>query len=284
MRLGQLSRKINAKTSEIISFIEKDFNDTIEDHPNTKVPDIYIARIEQFFLLQQSEIIEEVKDSTSPKDKQDELQTDVLKEHEALESPEESVTEQIIEAPNQAHNDQNTLNEDEAGDDEADDENHLIIEDGVIKAPKPKFEGVKVVGKIDLPEPKETEPKETEAVDEENQDASTDNISTAQTKRRKNKPKNRNDKRKGTNRKPVVSFEEQKKKEQEAYIKQQELKKKKEKEHKRKNYESMMKEKKQTKKSVSKKNSKKKNKSVTSTEQKKQPTTIFGKFLRWLNT
>ena len=281
MRLGQLSRKINTSTSEIISFIENDFNETLEDHPNTKVPDIYITRIEQFFLLRKAEITNKIEDTNAELGEQEAQQPNDSKESEVLESPNKTITEEVVETE-----ETETIEPDAIDNDDDDEANDLIIEDGVIKAPKPKVEGVKVVGKIDLPKPKEEDQNEEE-VDQENQDASIEKKSTTKPILRDKNPKNRKRTRKGSRSKPVVSFEEQKKKEKEAYIKQQELKKQKEKELKRKNYESMMQEKKQSKKTVSKKNKKKNNKNINSAEQRKkakQPTTIFGKFLRWLNT
>jgi hypothetical protein len=58
MRLGQLSRKINIKSTDIVEFIEKEFNDTIKNHPNCKVPDEYLTSIQSNFL------IEDIEDST----------------------------------------------------------------------------------------------------------------------------------------------------------------------------------------------------------------------------
>ncbi|MBW6483410.1 MAG: hypothetical protein K0B10_10170 [Vicingaceae bacterium] len=45
MRLGQLARKINTKTSQIVSFLEKEKNVILNIHPNSKIPDAFIDEI-----------------------------------------------------------------------------------------------------------------------------------------------------------------------------------------------------------------------------------------------
>lgn len=45
MRLGQLARKINTKTSQIVSFLEKEKSVILNIHPNSKIPDAFVDEI-----------------------------------------------------------------------------------------------------------------------------------------------------------------------------------------------------------------------------------------------
>lgn len=49
MRLGQLARKINTKTSQIVSFLEKEKNVILNIHPNSKIPDEFVDEIILYF-------------------------------------------------------------------------------------------------------------------------------------------------------------------------------------------------------------------------------------------
>jgi len=49
MRLGQLARKINTKTSQIVSFLEKEKNVILNIHPNSKIPDAFVDEIILYF-------------------------------------------------------------------------------------------------------------------------------------------------------------------------------------------------------------------------------------------
>ena len=49
MRLAQLSRKLNIKPSEIVSFIEENFNEKIENDRNTKISSDFTTEIINHF-------------------------------------------------------------------------------------------------------------------------------------------------------------------------------------------------------------------------------------------
>lgn len=270
MRLGQLSRKLNVKSGEIIALVEKKFDVTIKDHPNCKIPDEFLVDLLSHFEANrpstEKELVEEVEEKNA--------ETPSVEEEKKVADSSEN------EAPN--------TNEEISASNLEDEDYELIIEEGIIKAPKPEIEGVKVVGKIDLPEPKkgseeekEQENNETDSADSsESLDRTEEQKKTVRSRAqgKKNRPKRKTRK--------VLSHEEKKKREEERYRKEQEAKKKREKELKRKNYEKLMREKAAS--VTSKKSSKhKKKRSTKSTKReaiKEEPRTLWGKFMRWLNT
>jgi hypothetical protein len=292
MRLGQLSRKINIKSTDIVEFIEKEFNDTIKNHPNCKVPDEYLTSIQSNFL------IEDIEDSTHEEEESlDEITTKEPVEITSEPEPTEQQNEADDDDQEEIKHDEPTEKEDKSDsvkdiDTEDNDVHELIIEEGVIKAPKPEVEGIKVVGKIDLPEPNE---ETSESAEEDNSEGDVEKAHVPQdTPVKKDIDSNREDKnkdkrspnKKKSNSKSRPSLEEKKKRQEERYKKEQAAKKKREKEKKKENYEKMMKEKSSApKKSIAKKQ-KKSNKKPDSQNKvsKDQPKTIWGKFMRWLNT
>ena len=123
MRLGQLARKLALKPIEIVGFLAKQ-NIMIEDGGNTKLEDGHVALILQKFAPKH---LEEPRPKAQPT-----IQspgTPIIVENDVV------VTEVQISAS-------------ETSEEE-------IIE--VIKAPKVELSGLKVLGKIELPEPKKKE-------------------------------------------------------------------------------------------------------------------------------
>merc|ERR1711916_228389 len=182
--MGQLSRKINVKSSEIVDFIEKEFNDSIKNHPNCKIPDEYITRIESNFLI---ETPTSENDDGSP---QDDGPADEILEEQTIEAKQEDQTKEVDEDAEA----EVSTDEDDSTDELPED---LIIEEGVIKAPKPEIEGVKVVGKIDLPEPKvkEEDENEEESENDNSEEDSEDKKESRPTRRKKNKRSSQRKKR-----------------------------------------------------------------------------------------
>ena len=118
MRLAQISRKLNIKPKEILDFAQSKLDKNISIAPNTMLPEEVVEQIIEHFTSQKEVVINESLQIDS--------NTEKITDEDKIIEPTESSTE----------------------------ETDLIIEDGVIKAPKIEVEGVKVVGKIDLPEKK----------------------------------------------------------------------------------------------------------------------------------
>lgn len=134
MRLGQLSRKINTKPTEILAYIKNEFDVELGTHLNTKVDDTLAEKVITKFgkvdsvpdVAEVPELEEvEVIDSTSTTESTEEASSKVP---ESI----EPVTEYAI---------QQDVNPE------------VIAKAPLIKAPKVELSGPTVVGKIDLPPP-----------------------------------------------------------------------------------------------------------------------------------
>ncbi|MBK9191961.1 MAG: hypothetical protein IPM77_10845 [Crocinitomicaceae bacterium] len=127
MRLGQLSRKLDIKPSEIASFIKSEFNTDVDQDLNTRLEDAHVDALEKKY---GSSIISESHQSHtlhSP--------IEVPHYHEATHEPvvvSEPEKDPFIPLP-------------------------VDPDAELIKAPKIKLDGLKVVGKIELPEKKQKE-------------------------------------------------------------------------------------------------------------------------------
>lgn len=142
MRLAQLARKIAVKPSEIVTFLAT-HSVTIEDSSNAKITEDHVHLILKHFVPE--ELIEEAKAAEEGQ---------APPQHQALEQPEESK----VEMPSAVLASTETI--------EAEGENTPSSE--VIKPIKVELPGLKVVGKIDLPEPKKKEEGKGDAVEVEN--------------------------------------------------------------------------------------------------------------------
>jgi hypothetical protein len=145
MRLGQLSRKLNISTSEIINFLASK-NIAIGEDSNTKLEDAHAHWITEKFA---PHLVEAVDASIS----EENVVTEIT-EKSPIQVP--SQTQAIIEGTSQevASMDEPTLPE-------------------VIKVPKIELSGLKVLGKIELPEKKK---KETTTVSTESPTEGTEQL------------------------------------------------------------------------------------------------------------
>lgn len=294
MRLGQLSRKIAVKPAEIVSFLKETYKIEMSSHPNSKVNDEYIDPIITHFKTDDVTDLEVQEESTSQDEidktaeKVDQINAAVsVEEKNEIDAPIAEVSKISTEQENETENDP-TKEEDiteEKSEAFYEEEADLNLVDGIIKAPKVEVEGIKVVGKIELPEKPKDEPEESET---ENQDeVSEEDESTAKNEVKQYKEptpkKKRSQQRKG--KRKTITYEEQKEREQLIYEKKREAAEKKRKEQKRLNYEKLMQQKAAKANVSSKKKTKKKLQNKTTTETNKpEPKTLWGKFLRWLNT
>lgn len=121
MRLGQLARKLSIRQSEIVDFLQHQ-NIQIEDGSNTRLEDSYVVLImKQYAPAREEEVIAELAN-----EKQTEERIEAVKEED---QPMPVLPELNDEKPE------------------------------VIRVPKIELSGLKVVGKIELPEPRKKEDK-----------------------------------------------------------------------------------------------------------------------------
>jgi len=304
MRIGLLARKHDIPVQEILDFLEEETGE--EFHANSKLYDSVELLVNEHFDLgpeqtpseESEEIVSEseVDDQTESTDEL-EVETHVISDDP--ETPEEDIaaadgdiglpeekseTEPDIQSE---HIDPTPPNEDEIilSDQliemmESEDQPADLERIKLIKAPKKELSGLKVVGKIDLPEPKKKETKK-EPEDKE--------VVTERDLRDYRYPPKKK-------RKPLTEEEKEKrrlraKKKKEEYEARQEKRRKQKEERERKarqeaHYQQTLKRT-QTKKTS---NQPKKQKSLPSDSKKQteesrpKPKTVLGKFWRWLNT
>lgn len=145
MRLGQLSRKLELSTSKIVAFIEKEFEVSLENHPNTKVDDAFLERIESEFKVEKpkhaEKTINKELESTKETIPAAEKTEPVLEQTDAIEVEKKS-QDPVIETEQTA-----TTPEAEIKTEVKTEE----VEIELIKAPKPELKQIKVLRTIELP-------------------------------------------------------------------------------------------------------------------------------------
>jgi len=243
MRLGQLARKLALRPAEISAFLLQ-HNIRIDEGANTRLEQDHVVLLLKQFApteINPAQFIEA---------------EDNNEEFVDIEPREESTPVTLgIEAV-----EQDPITE--------------VSPTKVIKAPKIELSGLKVLGKIELPEPKKKEPKSTTETESSPEKASSVEPSSKPGKQafqRRTKPDNRP-------RKNPIALQREREA-QEEKLKKQELAKR-EKEKRTEYYQRRM-------KSVPTKAAKLINEpveSLSAEELREPPKTLFGKFLRWLTT
>lgn len=260
MRLGQLSRKLDVDSEAIVKLIEKNFRE-VNNHPNIKISDEELEFVVQHFAPAQLEP-EESKEA------------DVVTEDVAENTPVEDATEEEPKTEKPAFVE--ALRPKVITLEEEFNEKKKELE--TFKAEKPELEGLKVVGKIDLPEPKPKAPKEPK---EENTPNDSQTINERGLRQRNQKKGNR----KNNNRNPVEAArkraENQLKREKEAHLKKL-------KEQKKKHYEETVKAKIADKPKKKKKKKFVEQQAVQATQQSSKHQTPKSsnpivRFWKWLN-
>ena len=161
MRLGQLSRQTGLRSAEIVDFLA-DQKIIIKSGSNAKVDNEYVELVYSGFNLQPPVDVEEKKvEPTEPES-----------ESESQDSSEADVVIEDIPLSRDAHSEINELFDGLEEEEEFSAEEVTAIKEKIeaqkiakeeadrpenpnlIKAPKVSLQGLKVVGKIDLPEPK----------------------------------------------------------------------------------------------------------------------------------
>jgi len=138
MRLGQLARKLTVRPDQIVEFLASK-NIQIENGSNTRLDDIHVALLVEKF---GGEGFEMTPQELATDDFIPEVISDVMEspESEKVEDNNGHTESPVLEAQTQQEKQE------------------------VIKAPKVELSGLKVPGKIDLPEPKKKEQLPTEAL------------------------------------------------------------------------------------------------------------------------
>lgn len=300
MRLTALARKLNVSRDKLIHFLRSkniEFNEGI----NAKLPDEIVQLIEAEFIQEEEAIPEEVtsesetvgiKDDIEEIQESDEIQKEEVKEETVLESEEknEEVEAEIIEEVEKPELENEAVDSIEHIDDDSirpkEDESleeFLTNKDvDVIKVKKIKLEGVKVVGKIDLPEPK---PKVKE--EDTPEELKEDDGKKVEEKKAKGLYGDYLDKRKGRHRgkqrrkRPALSYKEKQDLEDKKYKREREKQIQKEKERKKEHYQEKVKPVQIESKP------KKKRKSLSETQKKQEGKSrkkgLVGRFWSWLN-
>jgi len=251
MRLAQLARQLGITQSDITSALTKHGFEE-KTHGNSKLEHEEIDVLYKLFNYQQ-EINEQKESDTSPEANTDASWEKALTSIDSKEEP-------------KANDRSDEIDKDERKDEENNQENSKPTE--IIRAKKVKLEGIKVVGKIDLPEPKEKETKEEKSVAEKPQ---------------RDRSRKSNFKKGSKNRgRRKLSYEEKLKKEAKRIEREKEARKKKIKDKKKKHYFENVQPK--SKPVKSKKKAKKKH--IVRTFQKKEKPQYknpIRKFWAWLN-
>lgn len=292
MRLGQLARRLSIKTDKIVKYLNDEKDTQIGEHPNTKIPDEFVDDVIDFF---KPEPIAEMKAALAEETPSTPQKTETPKEEVVINSIPEEEAEVIEEAPMEVEQptemeetaseetetlitDENVASNtiEEAELTEAD----LNIVDGIIKAPKQELEGVKVVGKIDLPTPK-VEAEETSSEEGVNQETgeTTDNVEASEKEEKPTRKPAKNKAKRKTPEQRKRQHEERKRKQEEEERKAREERKKELDQQKRKNHYLNQLE------AIQKATPKKKKNKKPSTKKVKQeaPKGLWKKFLYWLN-
>lgn len=254
MRLGQLARKLSIGTSDVVDFLASQ-NISIEPGINTRLDDSLVVRvIEKFAPGMKDELLGATPSEETPVTKAEEPAPLAV----AVEEVEEAVTAApVVQAIEE-------ITEDVSGE-----------KPEVIKAPKIELSGLKVLGKIELPEPKKKEVKEEEPTPVEG----TSTAPAPLAERKRNYP-NKRESRENRPQRPranPIALQREREAEEAQRKKQEELKR--EKERKAQHYYNKVKPSTPTKKM------KMINEQVEEmSDLSEQPKTWWGRFKRWLTT
>ncbi len=332
MRLAQIARKVGLTPIDVKRFLESEFDLTIGNEPNYKLDDNQISAVLEKFPIPVVKVetpkIKEtpIEDATENDDVDDDVQeleqvVEAVNEIEIPEVVEEEVLtketeEPVIEetdAPQVAESKEDVaaveINYDEPAEEQDSEAGFVEVavdrEAELIKAPKVKLDGLKVLGKIELPEKKVVEApvKTEEEIEREEADAlaeldaamqlSAQDIKPAKVSRKESKETKAHISSEESyseykDEQGIYHFSLQQKLNREKALVRIELDRKRESEKakKKRHYEEVMKERKQKEPATI---SKAKQKKIEVKKQKREeknvepPKGLWAKFMRWLN-
>lgn len=166
MRLGQISRKYNLKPTQIRDFIQNKFKVTVDLDLNTKIDDVHVEALEKKF--ENTPVILGSAQPASTSSTEVAATPELVRPAtvgELTAAPVAAAAEEVSE-PKAEEIKIETENEESTSETSSVTSNNLIDpfkplpvdpDAELIKAPKIKLEGLKVVGKIELPGKKEVE-------------------------------------------------------------------------------------------------------------------------------
>lgn len=164
----------------------------------------------------------------------------------------------------------------EEGEEENEKEPDEVGEKILIKAPKVSLPGLKVVGKIDLPEPVQKPEKVEDEVDRKEED----NEKEIKRSRKSGSYQRRDGRRQNRNKRRPLTLEEKREREKRSEERKKKSLQKKKKKEKKQHYLDQVK----NAPAIKPKKSKKEKLQATKEPKAPPPKTIVGKFWRWLNT
>ena len=169
MRLAQLSRKVNTSSDDILKFLKSELNVELENDPNAKIEDEHLDAVLANFQEPEEEVqeVEEAPQTEETEETPEEMTAEAepsqAEETTEEEEEEDSASQDTVQIVHDDGSEEATEEEEEKPFVEVEvDENAPLI-----KAEKPQLEGIKVVGKIDLPTKKSEEEAGSEEVSEE---------------------------------------------------------------------------------------------------------------------
>ncbi len=172
MRLGQLARRLEINAKDVVTFLEKEHAINITNHPNSKIPDSVLdAVLDNFKPSPIEEMNKALSDESTAEhvnivdNPENDLQTNQPETQKVTEEQASENHTTTLSLETQVENEEEEESKPESEEKE-EEEIPLNIVDGVIKAPKVEIGGIKVIGKIELPEPKKID--DTEVESEEN--------------------------------------------------------------------------------------------------------------------
>lgn len=238
MRLTSLARKIQITPSKLVAFLEQNKIE-IDNGINTRLDDEVIAMVMKHYNLEAPKMESNPDESELEKADTSNYEPEIPIDDNIEENvhPQLEKVSNDFESPNEADVsiDQELLQVKEAEPKigTVDDlEEGLVKDIDLIKAKKIKLEGIKVIGKIELPEkPK----KEVPAQDETDAETDTKNEESKSPKR-KNQQKHQKDQKRGKRSGLTISYEEKLKREERIKRRQLKLKMNEEKARKRDHY------------------------------------------------
>lgn len=251
MRLGQLARKLSLRPSQLVDFLASN-NIQTEEGSNTRLADEHTQLIVQHFAPESLEEIMKPAGEVS----QPTAALPIREEPELIIEPELTKSEQKIE-------ESIVVSEDKPAEDQSESE--------VIRVQKIELSGLKVLGKIDLPEPKKKEPKPEEEISGEAQPKpERRNLSKSKHPRRERDQRNWRNPLEAQREREAREIEERRKAELER-----------EKEKRKHHYQNKVKQVKQPKRAKPVKETVGTKKPV---DTRPVPKTWLGKFVRWWTT
>jgi len=320
MRLAQIARKVGKTPSEIARYLDENSSDPIEKDPNFKLTEDQVNTVlSNFEVTTKKEMednvqavneIEAVEEVNEEEVVVEEVETEVIDE-----TVEEIVVELVdLEAP-EASSEIATEIETNSNEVVSEDETQPSTEENeffeaevdpdaeLIKAPTVKLDGLKILGKIELPENKaepEAEVKTPEEIEAEEAaeiaalDAAMQSHAQDIKPKKKGTPKpaKKTTKDKGSeseykDEKGIYHFSPKQKANREKRLKEIELKRQREaeKEKKRRHYENQVKNRpaEKSKKAKEKKVQKTQSRKAKKSEQKEAPKGLWQRFVHWLN-